>query len=229
MSFSISFFPFFARSLRREWLLQVRQLRLIVNSNLFFLMTLVFFPLTLPPDSALLRTLAPGLIWIVTLLSLFLSSERLLQQDYDDGVIEQWLVSGFPMQWFMTAKIIMHWLSSVTPMLLFCPVLALLFALNIREMISVMLSLLCGTPAILSLCAVASAFSTGLKQKGVVMALILLPLAIPIMIFGSAAIAAALQGLAISGFLALLLAMSIVAMVCLPFAVSAIARIGLVD
>lgn len=220
---------FFMRLLYREWLLQLRQLRTLVNSSLFFLMTLVFFPLTIPPDITLLRTLVPGLIWIVVLLSLFLSSERLFQQDYEDGVIEQWLVSGFPMHWFITAKIVVHWLLNLMPMLLFCPFLALLFALNFSEMVNVMLSLSCGTPAILSLCAMAAAFSTGLKQKGVMMALILLPLTIPVLIFGSATITASMQGFAVSGFLALLLAMSVLAMICLPFAVSAIARIGLVD
>lgn len=220
---------FFMRLLYREWLLQLRQLRTLVNTSLFFLMTLTFFPLTIPPDSALLRALVPGLIWIVVLLSLFLSSERLFQPDYEDGVIEQWLVSGYPLQWFITAKIVVHWLLNVMLMLIFCPFLSLLFALNCSEMVSVALSLLCGTPVILSLCALSAAFSTGLKQKGVVMALILLPLTIPVMIFGSAAIAAAMQGLAVSGFLALLLAMSVLAMVCLPFAISGIVRIGLVD
>ena len=220
---------FFLRLLSREWLLQVRQLRMVVNSCLFFLMIVVFFPLTMTPDVNLLRTIAPGLVWIAMLLAMFLSSERLFQQDYDEGVIEQWLVSAFPIQWFVTAKILMHWLLNVIPMLLFCPVLALLFALTPYEMVSVLLSLLCGTPAILFLCALAAAFSTGLKQKGVVMALILLPLTIPVMIFGSGAITAAMQGLAVSGYLAVLSAMSVIAMVCLPFAVSSIARIGFVD
>ena len=220
---------FFQRLLFREWLLQVRQLRMVVNSCLFFLMTLIFFPLTIPPDRILLRTLVPGLIWIAVLLALFLSSERLFQQDYEDGVIEQWLVSSYPVEWFITAKIVMHWLLNVIPMLILCPVLAVLFALNQYEVMSVMLSLLCGTPAILFLCALAAAFSTGLKQKGMVMALILLPLTIPIMIFGSGVITAAMQGLAVSGYLAILLAMSVIDMVCLPFAVSSIARIGFVD
>ena len=219
----------FTTLLFREWLLQMRQLRMIVNSCLFFLMILIFFPLTMPPDVLLLRTLAPGLVWIAALLALFLSSERLFQQDYEDGVIEQWLVSGYPVSLFITAKVLMHWLLNVIPMLIFCPVLALLFALNVHEMTSVMLSLLCGTPAILFLCALAAAFSTGLKQKGVVMALILLPLTIPVMIFGSGVITAAMQGLPISGYLAILLAMSVTAAGCLPFAVSGVARIGFVD
>ena len=219
----------FMRQLTRELLMHARQLRMTVNSSLFFLMVMVFFPLTMPPDAALLRTILPGLVWIGVLLSILLSSERLFQQDYDDGVIEQWLVSGFPVSVFVVAKVIVHWLFTIVPIVLFCPLLGVLFVLNAREIFILMLSLLCGTPAILFLCALAAAFGTGLRQKGVLMALILLPLTIPIMIFGSGAIAAAMQGLPVLGYLAILLAISLLAIGFLPFAVAGIARVGFVD
>lgn len=219
----------FIRHLMREWLLQIRQVRMIFNSCLFFMMILIFFPLTMPSDVALLRSLAPGLVWIAALLALFLSSDRLFQQDYDDGVIEQWLVSGHFLSLFITAKVIVHWVVNLLPMLIFCPVLALLFNLNAHEMLIMMVSLLCGTPAIVFLCALAAAFSTGLKQKGMVMALILMPLTIPVMIFGSGAVNAALQALPVPGYVAIMLAISIIAICCLPFAISAVVRIGMVD
>ena len=219
----------FTQQLERELLMHTRQLRMIVNSSLFFLMIMVFFPLTMPPDAVLLRTILPGLVWIAVLLAILLSSERLFQQDYDDGVIEQWLVSGYPLSGFIVAKVVLHWLSTLLPIVLFCPFLALLFALNVHEMLIVMLSLLCGTPAILFLCALAAAFGSGLRQKGVLMALVLLPLTIPVMIFGSGAITAAMQGLPVLGYLAMLLAMSVVATGFLPFAIAGIARIGFVD
>ncbi len=219
----------FMRQLNREYLLHARQLRMIVNACLFFLMIMVFFPLTMPPDAELLRTILPGLVWIAVLLAILLSSERLFQQDYDDGVIEQWLVSGYPISVYVAAKVCMHWLSTLLPILLFCPFLALLFALNGHETLILMLSLLCGTPAILFLCALAAAFGTGLRQKGVLMALVLLPLTIPVMIFGSGAITAAMQGLPVVGYLAILLAISVMATGFLPFAVAGIARISFVD
>ena len=219
----------FTQQLERELLMHTRQLRMIVNSSLFFLMIMVFFPLTMPPDAVLLRTILPGLVWIAVLLAILLSSERLFQQDYDDGVIEQWLVSGYPLSVFIVAKVVLHWLSTLLPIVLFCPFLALLFALNVHEMLIVMLSLLCGTPAILFLCALAAAFGSGLRQKGVLMALVLLPLTIPVMIFGSGAITAAMQGLPVLGYLAMLLAMSVVATGFLPFAIAGIDRIGFVD
>ncbi len=219
----------FGRQLRREIKLSVRQTRLIVNSCLFFLMIMTFFPLTMPPEQQLLRLIAPGLIWIATLLALFLSAERLFQQDYDDGVIEQWLVSGYPVTLFIGAKMLVHWASNLLPILLFCPLLGVMFNFSLHELGVLMLSLIVGTPTILALCALAAAFSTGLKQKGVLMALILLPLTVPIMIFGSATMMAALQGLAVQGYLALLLAVSLLAAFFLPFAVAGVIRINLVD
>ncbi len=215
--------------LQREALLHLRQLRLIINSCLFFLMIMVFFPLTMPPEPALLRTIAPGLVWIAMLLAMLLSAERLFQQDYDDGIIEQWLVSGYPVSLFVAAKIVMHWLLNMLPMLILSPIVAILFALNGYETVILMLSLICGSPAILFLCALAAAFSTGLKQKGVLMALILLPLTIPVMIFGSGAIIAAMQGFAVQGHLALLLAISLLAAGFLPFAIAGVIRISLVE
>ena len=169
------------------------------------------------------------MVWIAALLAFFLSSDRLFQQDYDDGVIEQWLVSGHFLSLFIAAKVLVHWVVNLLPMLIFCPVLALLFNLNAHEMLIMMVSLLCGTPAIIFLCALAAAFSTGLKQKGMVMALILMPLTIPVMIFGSGAVNAALQDLPVQGYVAIMLAISIIATSCLPFAISAVVRIGLVD
>ena len=224
----ITFF-IFIRQLTRELLMQGRQLRMTVNASLFFLMVMVFFPLTMPPDESLLRTILPGLVWIAVLLSLLLSSERLFQQDYDDGVIEQWLVSGYPVSVFIVAKVMVHWLSTIIPIIVFCPLLGVLFTLNAHETGILMLSLLCGTPAILFLCALAAAFGTGLRQKGVLMALILLPLTIPVMIFGSGAITAAMQGLPVLGYLAILLAISVMALGFLPFAIAGIARVGFVD
>ncbi len=225
----ISLFSLFKRQLLRELRMHLRQLRLILNACLFFLMIAVFFPLTMTPDVTLLRTIAPGLVWIALLFAMFLSAERLFQQDYDEGVIEQWLVSGYPLGVMVSAKMLIHWLLNLTPMFLLCPFLALLFSLTVHETVILMLSLVCGTPAILMLCALAAAFSTGIQQKGLLMALVVLPLTLPVMIFGSGTLTAAMQGLPIQGYLALLLAMSIGAMMTLPFAVAGVIRVGLVD
>lgn len=184
--------------------------------------------MTMPPEAALLRTIAPGLVWIALLLALFLSSERIFQQDYDDGVLEQWLVSGYPLSLFVISKTVVNWFLNILPMVLFCPLLALLFSLNVHETVVLMLSLCCGSPAIFWFCVLSASFGTGLNQKGVLMAMVLLPLTIPMMIFGSSTLIAAMEGQSIEGYLALLLGMSVAATALLPFAIAGVLRVRLV-
>lgn len=222
-------FQLFGKQFRREILIQVRQIRYLVNSCLFFLMLLFIFPLTLRPELMLMRMFAPGLVWMAILLSMLLSLERLFQQDYEQGVLEQWLVSGQPLNLLVTAKVMAHWLISVTPLLLLSPLIAILFSFNVWETCILLLSLICGTPAILFLCALAAAFGIGINQRGALMALILLPLTLPLLIFGSGTLSIAMQGLPVSGYLALLLAMSLLAVGFLPYAIAAVIRISHID
>ncbi|HAU1152583.1 TPA: heme exporter protein CcmB [Legionella pneumophila] len=219
----------FGKQFRRELLIQVRQIRYLVNSCLFFLMLLFIFPLTLRPELMLMRMFAPGLVWMAILLSMLLSLERLFQQDYEQGVLEQWLVSGQALNLLVTAKVLAHWLVSVTPLLILSPVIAILFSFNAWATYILFLSLICGTPAILFLCALAAAFSVGINQRGALMALILLPLTLPMLIFGSGTLSVAMQGLPVSGYLALLLAMSLLAVGFLPYAIAAVIRISHID
>ncbi|GGI78792.1 heme exporter protein CcmB [Legionella impletisoli] len=219
----------FFRQVKRESLVLIRQFRYVINSSLIFLMIMIFFPLTMPPDPELLRRMAPGLAWIALLMVMLISADRLFQQDYEDGIIEQWLVSGQPVSVLVLAKTLVHWVISLVPIMALTPFLSMLFGLNGYETITLMQSLACGSPAILFLCALAAVFSGGLKQQGVFMALILLPLTIPVMIFGSGAVAIAMQGMPVIGYLALLMAMSLMTIGCLPFAIAAMMRISLVD
>lgn len=219
----------FNKQCYRDLCINVRQPRLMINAMLFFIMVIVFFPLTLTPNNLILRQVIPGLIWMTVLLAMLLAADRLFQEDYDDGVIEQWLISGYSLRLIVTAKILIHWLLTLIPLLVLCPFLALLFNFSWYELGVLSLSLLAGTPAILFLCGLAAAFSTGIQQKGILMALILLPLTIPVMIFGSGALLAAMQGNTVSGYLAILSAFSLVAASFLPFAIAAIIRISLAD
>lgn len=225
----ISGLSLFTRQLRRELLIQVRQIRFLVNSCLFFLMLLFIFPMTLRPEIVLMRTIAPGLIWMAMLLSMLLSAERLFQQDYEYGVIEQWLVSGQSLNLIVSAKVFAHWLITLLPILILCPLISLLFSFSGWETWILVLSLLCGTPALLFLCALAAAFGVGVNQRGALMALILLPLTLPLLIFGSGTLNIAMQGLPVSGYLALLLAMSVLAVGFLPYAVAGVIRISHVE
>ncbi|KTC65911.1 heme exporter protein CcmB (plasmid) [Legionella adelaidensis] len=219
----------FIQQVQRELLLNSRQYNLLINSCLFYLMILVFFPLSMPADPQLLRTIAPGIFWMALLLSLLLSAERLFQQDYEDGVLEQWIVAGTSMSLLVCAKIITQWVLNIIPIILFTPLIALLFDLKAFEIFILEVSLFLGSPAILYLCALVAAFSLGIKQKGIFMALILLPLTIPILIFGSSALQLAMQQLPTNGILALLLAISLIAITLLPFAIASVIRFSLAE
>ncbi|MFJ1268128.1 heme exporter protein CcmB [Legionella lytica] len=216
----------FTNQCKRELLIQVRQIRYLVNSCLFLLIFLFMFPLTLKPEVELLRTIAPGLVWMAILLSMLLSAERLFQQDYEQGVIEQWLVSGHSIPLMVGAKVIAHWLFLLPPLLILCPLVALLFSLSAWETGILALTILCGTPALLFLCALVAAFGAGSNQRGVLMALILLPLTLPLLIFGSGTVHVAMQSLPVNGYLALLLAMSVIAVGFLPYAITGVIRIS---
>lgn len=213
----------------REVLLMTRQLRFVVNASLFFFMILVFFPLTLPSETQLLRICAPGLVWIAFLLATILSTERIFLQDYEDGVIEQWLVSAHPLSVMVFIKVFVHWLFSSIPIVLVFPMLALLFNLTLYEVFILMLSLLFGSPALFFLCVLASVSSSGIKQKGLFMALIVLPLTIPIMIFGSGVVNLVGLGLQVQAHLLLLLAMSLLCAGLLPFAIASMIRMNMVE
>lgn len=215
----------FVQQFTRELLIQVRQVRFLANSTLFFLMILLLFPLTLKPDLNLMRMIVPGLIWLALLLSVLLSAERMFQQDYEHGVLEQWLVSGKSLPLMLSAKILAHWLLIVLPILFLSPLIAIVFSFNGWETLILIVSLVCGTPALLFLCALAAAFGLGVSQKGALMALIVLPLTLPLLIFGSGVLTIAMQGFAVSAYLALLLAMSVLAIGLLPFAIAAVIRI----
>lgn len=219
----------FNKQLKRELLIQVRQIRFLVNSCLFFLMLLFIFPMTLRPEIVLMRTIAPGLIWMAMLLSMLLSAERLFQQDYEYGVIEQWLVSGQSLNIIVSAKVFAHWVITLLPILFLCPLVSIIFSFSGWETWILILSLICGTPALLFLCALAAAFGVGVNQRGALMALILLPLTLPLLIFGSGTLNIAMQDLPVSGYLALLLAMSVLAVGFLPYAIAGVIRISHVE
>lgn len=219
----------FKKQCYREMLVYLRQIRLIFNACLLFLMFIVFFPLLLPPDPQIMRSVLPAAVWMSMLLVLLLSAERMFQQDYEQGVLEQWLISSQPLSLLVMAKVSVYCLLNLLPILCLSPIIALLYSLNAWETLVIGLSLLAATPAIVFLSALAAVFGIGVNQRGALMALILLPLTLPLIIFGGAAITMALQGLSVSGYLALLTAISILAASLLPFAIAAVIRINLAD
>ncbi len=225
----ISLPALFKRQMQREFLLQVRNPRFFTCAFLFFVMIIIFFPLTLPAEMTTLHNFAPGLIWIALLLSLLLTSLGFFQQDYEDGVIEQWLITGCSLSTIIFAKVTVHWVLNTGISLLLCPLLAFLFHFSFYETLILLISFIVGIPTLLLLCILSASFSTNIQQKGVLMGLIVLPLTVPSMIFGSAALTTAMQGASVLGHLALLLAIALLALFFLPFAIAAVIRISLAN
>lgn len=218
---------YFIKQFKRECLLNFRQPQWFINASLFLIIIIVLFPLTIPPNMPFLKQIIPGIIWIAVLLALLLASDRLFLQDYEEGVIEQWLVSGAPISVIVGAKITAQWLLIISPLFILMPFLAFLFHFTWIEVSILLISLMVGTPAMLALCALTAAFSIGLHQKGIMMALILLPLTLPMMIFGSSCLIVS-DFSHVSAIIALLLALSLISVCFLPFAISAVIRICMV-
>jgi heme exporter protein B len=219
----------FYQQFKREWLVQRRQIRVLITSSLFFLMLLLFFPLGLSPDPKLLRFIVPGLLWMALLLSMLLSSERLFSQDYEDGVMEQWLVCGRSVEGIVFAKISAYCCFHLLAILALCPLIALFFSFTSWEIFVLLASLCCGAPGIFFLSALTASFGVGMKQKGALMPLILFPLTLPFLIFGSASMTMAMAALDVRAYLAILLALSILAVGFLPFAIAGVIRVNGVD
>lgn len=215
----------FLKQCAREWLLYCRQPRLLINGFIFFVLVMVFFPLTLPADSRFLTEAAPGLIWIALLLAVLLSSEQLFQQDFEMGVLEQWTISAQSLTLCIYAKLFIHWLLTLIPMVLLIPLLTLLFHFPNKALLALMATLLFGSPTLIGLSAFAAAISLSLEQKGTFMAVILFCLAIPILMLGSMSFQASLQNLPISAYLSILLAISLISIAFLPLAISAVIRL----
>lgn len=215
----------FCRQFKREWLIQVRQLGSLANASLFFLMMVFMFPMTLELNTELLRSLAPGIVFMALLLFALLASERMYQQDEEQGILEQWLVSGVSLPVIVFAKILVHWIYHTVPVLLLTPLAALFYGLSSDELMVLLLAIVCASPALYFICALAAAFGIGVNHKSTLMGLVVLPLVLPLLIFASGMVHVFMQGLPVSGYVALLLALSLLCLSFLPWVVALVIRI----
>lgn len=215
------------RLIQRELRIAFRRGAEVVNPLLFFLIVITLFPLGIGPDPQQLARIAPGIVWVAALLSSLLALERLFRDDYLDGTLEQLLLSPTPLPVTVMGKVIAHWLVTGLPLILLSPLVAMLLSLDMHSWWAMALTLLLGTPTLSFLGAIGVGLTVGLRRGGVLLSLLVLPLAIPVLIFASAAIDAAGQGLAIGGYLALLGAMLVGSATLAPFATAAALRITL--
>lgn len=216
----------FVGVLKRDLKLGIRKQTELLNPVFFFVLVVSLFPLGVGPSPKILSEIAPGVIWVAALLATLLSMERLFRSDYDDGSLEQLILSPHPLPLLVMAKITAHWLITGLPLILVSPLLGVLLHLPGEAIRALPLTLLLGTPLLSLLGAIGVGLTVGLQRGGVLLTLLVLPLYIPALIFGSSAISAASIGLPFNGQLALLGAMLAVALTLAPFAVAAGLRIS---
>jgi len=212
--------------LRREWLVALRNPGQWVNPLLFFVVVVSLFPLGVGPSPSTLASIAPGVLWVSSLLAVLLSLGTLFDADYADGTLEQLVLSGQSLPLIVLAKVLMHWLLSGLPLLLVSPLLAVLLNLPVGAIPVLMLSLLLGTLALSLIGAIGAALTVGLNQSGVLLSLLVLPLSVPVLIFGSSAVAAAASDLGSSGQLMILAAVLLLALALAPLTAALALRIG---
>ena len=216
----------FGAVLKRDLMLAYRKKSDLFNPLIFFLMVATLFPLGVSPEPDFLAEIAPGVVWVAALLATLLSMDGLFKSDFEDGTLEQTLLSPQPLFVVVLAKVLAHWMMSGLPLALLAPLLAVMLFLPAEGMSGLMLSLLLGTPTLSLVGAIGAALTVGLRKGGVLISLLVLPLYIPVLIFGTSAVQAAVTGLPLAGFFALLGAILVLGLVLAPLAIGAALRIS---
>lgn len=211
----------------RECLLSWRRPVEWLNPLLFFILVAILFPLTLVPEIKILQLIGPGVLWVAVLLAVLLSLTRLFQPDYDDGSLEQWLLSPLPLPLWVFAKIAAHGLMLGIPVLIIAPLLGLMFHLSSSVLWVLMLTLLLGLPLLILLGAIGAALIVSLRQSGLLLALLLLPLYVPTLIFATGALSAAAAGFSAQASLIWLGALLSLALVLAPWITAITLRMGI--
>jgi heme exporter protein B len=198
--------------LLRDLRLALRNRHELANPLIFFVLVVTLFPLAVTPTAEALRAMAPGVIWVSALLAVLLSLDRLFKQDYDDGSLDQLMLSPNPLVILVFAKVTAHWLLTGLPLVIIAPLLGLFMSLPMEAVSVLVYSLLLGTPVLSLVGAIGVSLTVAVNRGGVLLSLIILPLYIPILIFGANAVDVATDGLPVTGqllFLAAVLALSV--------------------
>jgi len=217
----------FLITMKRDLLLAFRRRADVLTTLFFFIIVSSLFPLGVGPQQSLLQTIAPGILWVAALLASILSLNRLFSADFIDGTLEQMLHSSEPLVVIVIAKIIVHWLVSGLPLVMLSPVLAIQFNLHYRSIVVLVLSLLIGTPVLSLLGAIGAALTLEVRGGGALITVLVLPLYIPILIFGAGAVDAEITGLGSGPHLMLLAGLLLMTSALAPWAISKALKIAL--
>jgi len=211
----------------RDLTLAMRRKAEVLTTLLFFVIVVSLFPLGVGPEINTLAEIAPGVLWVAALLASMLSLNRLFADDYHDGTLEQLIISSQPLALLVLGKILTHWLLTGLPLVLISPVLGMQLGLDANSIIILMLTLLIGTPVLSLIGAVGAGLTLGVRGGGVLLSLLILPLYIPVLIFGSGAVDAARTGLGVEAHFSLLGAFLVGALILAPIGAAAALRISL--
>ena len=210
----------------RDLILAWRRRADVLATVFFFIIVTSLFPLGIGPERETLRAIAPGVVWVAALLASMLSLGRIFGNDYQDGTLEQLILTPQSTYLVVMAKVLAHWVVSEIPLVVIAPVLGLQFGLSQNTLLTVMVSLLLGTPVLSVIGSIGAALTLGLRAANVLVALLVLPLYIPVLIFGSGAVQATVTGASAQAWLLLLGATLIVSLVFAPWATSAALKIS---
>ncbi|HSV35869.1 MAG TPA: heme exporter protein CcmB [Ramlibacter sp.] len=216
-----------AAVVRRDLLLAMRRKTEVLTALLFFVIVASLFPLGIGPEPALLRKIAPGVLWVGALLATMLGLQRMFAADHADGTLEQMLLSPTPLALLVSGKNLAHWLVCGLPLVVLAPVLGVQFDLDAGALGVLTLGLLLGTPVLSLVGSIGAALTLGVRGGGVLLSLLVLPLYVPALIFGAGAVQAHVSGMGAGGHLSLLAALLVLALFFAPWATTAALRIAL--
>ncbi len=217
----------FLAIVRRDLILAVRRRAEIANPLFFFVIVVTLFPLGIGAQAKLLQAMAPGVIWVSALLAAMLSLDSLFRSDFDDGSLEQMLLSPFPVSVLVLGKIVAHWLVTGLPLILIAPLLAVFLGLPENAMGTLVITLVLGTPVLSLIGAIGVALTLGLRRGGMLLSLLVLPLYIPVLIFASNAVDMAAMGMAVSAQVNILMAILFLALVLAPLPAAAALKMSM--
>ena len=213
--------------IRRDLLLVMRRKSEVLTALFFFVVVTSLFPLGIGADTALLRKIAPGVIWVAALLSTLLGLQRIFAADYADGALEQIALSPQPMVLLVAGKMIAHWMVCGLPLVILAPIIGIQFDLDTSSLYILMGTLLLGTPVLSLLGSIGAALTLGVRGGSILMSLLVLPLYVPVLIFGAGAVYANSVGLDTSGHFSLLGALLILALAFVPWVTAAAVKIAI--
>ena len=208
--------------IRRDLILAMRRRADVLTTLIFFVLVVSLFPLAVGSEMDMLRKMAPGVVWVAALLSSMLSLGRMFSADYQDGTLEQMLLVPQSLSILVLGKIVAHWMLSGLPLVLIAPVLGLQFDMPGRSLLVLIVTLLIGTPVLSMVGAFGAALTLGLRGGGVLVSLLVLPLCVPVLIFGTGAVIAVTSGVSAASNLSLLGAFLLISLLFTPW-VSALA------